>query len=311
MKKEGQTFSLLPLLSAFVFCIILALSETLVPESEKNGGMTPWRAERDVLPGRNVSESFLPRAAEQKTENVLPEVYVRNDTGSGIDKDEILGRNVRVKKTPSGVSVIVVHTHGTEAYTQDGGYTYTESDLFRTTDAEKNVVRVGEELCRELESRGIKTAHYTDYCDYPNYAGAYDRSFDLIEKALSEHPEATVIIDLHRDAIQSADGSYYRPQALIEGEVSAQVELVCGTDGGGLSHPYWRDNLSFQLYLQQRIESMYPGLMRPLNLRNARFNQHFSRGSMLVEMGTCGNTLSEALAAARFFARALAMVLSE
>ncbi len=315
MKKEGQAVFFLPLLSAVLFCVLLYMFDhgytgLFKKQTDETGGMTLWHAERDVLPQKNIPESFIPLKEEEPKEG-LPEVYIRNDTSFEAEPEEILQRNVRISASPSGVSVVVVHTHGTEAYTQDVGYTYTESDSFRTTDSEKNVVRVGEELCRELESRSIKTAHYTDYCDYPNYAGAYDRSFDLIEKALSEHPEARVVIDLHRDAILSADGSYYRTQAIIEGETSAQIEFVCGTDGGGLSHPGWRDNLSFQLYLQQRIESMYPGLMRPLNLRKARFNQHFRTGSMLVEVGSCGNTLSEALTAVRFFARALSEVLSE
>ena len=41
--------------------------------------------------------------------------------------------------------------------------------------------------------------------------------------------------------------------------------------------------------------------MRPLVLRNSRYNQHVTTGSLLVEMGAAGNSLDEALLAARLF----------
>ena len=49
------------------------------------------------------------------------------------------------------------------------------------------------------------------------------------------------------------------------------------------------------------IDSGFP---RPVNLRSQRFNQHMTQGSLLVEVGTSGNTLQEALAGARLFAQA-------
>ncbi|MBQ7625313.1 MAG: stage II sporulation protein P [Clostridia bacterium] len=312
MKREGRITDLLTLAAGFAFCLILALVSRLPPGFfsffKKDGAMTPFVKNTDGLPGGGFTETFIP--APRPRTRALPEVFIRNDTDFDADKNALLARGVRVKKA-DGVSVIIVHTHGTEAYTRTESEKYEESDSFRTTDGSKNVTRVGEELARALEARGIACAHYTEYCDYPAYSGAYDRSRELIERALAAHPEATVVIDLHRDAILSADGSYLRTAANINGRDAAQIEFVCGTDAGGLSHPAWRDNLSFQLYLQQRLQSEYPGLMRPVNLRRARFNQHFRTGSMLIEIGACGNTLSEALYSARLFGDLLGRVLSE
>jgi stage II sporulation protein P len=45
-------------------------------------------------------------------------------------------------------------------------------------------------------------------------------------------------------------------------------------------------------------------------LRASRFNQHLSVGSVLVEVGTHGNTLREALAGVRLFGQSAAAVLT-
>ena len=82
--------------------------------------------------------------------------------------------------------------------------------------------------------------------------------------------------------------------------------FATGTDAGGLTHDHWQDNLAFQAQLHDRLNSAYPGIMRPMSIRASRFNQHIRKGSMLVEVGACGNTLEEALAAAQIFANTLA-----
>ena len=87
--------------------------------------------------------------------------------------------------------------------------------------------------------------------------------------------------------------------------------FVTGTDAGGLTHDHWQDNLAFQAQLHDRLNSAYPGIMRPMSIRASRFNQHIRKGSMLVEVGACGNTLEEALAAAQIFAHTLADALLE
>ena len=115
-----------------------------------------------------------------------------------------------------------------------------------------------------------------------------------------------MVIDVHRDAMVTQNGTKYKTVAEVNGETTAQLMFVCGTDGGGLVHDSWRKNLSFQMKLQDRLNTEYPGLMRPINIRDERFNQHVTLGSMLLEVGTSGNSLPEALSSARLFANALA-----
>ena len=45
--------------------------------------------------------------------------------------------------------------------------------------------------------------------------------------------------------------------------------------------------------------------MRPITVLNYRYNQFVSPGAMLLEVGAAGNSLDEALYAARLFAQAL------
>jgi stage II sporulation protein P len=59
------------------------------------------------------------------------------------------------------------------------------------------------------------------------------------------------------------------------------------------------------------MDTLWPGLARPITLRSSRFNQQLTNGSLLVEVGSHGNTLQEALAGARLFARSAGQVFQE
>ena len=58
--------------------------------------------------------------------------------------------------------------------------------------------------------------------------------------------------------------------------------------------------------VQETLYKDYPTLMRPVTVRNSRYNQHATTGSLLVEVGTAGNSLEEAVNAARLFAAGFA-----
>ena len=61
--------------------------------------------------------------------------------------------------------------------------------------------------------------------------------------------------------------------------------------------------------MQAILNRNAPGVCRDLNLRTERFNQHTSPGAMLLEIGSSGDTLAEALAAARLAGQAIAQLL--
>ena len=116
-------------------------------------------------------------------------------------------------------------------------------------------------------------------------------------------------LDVHRDALVGADGTVYKPVLQIDGVKTAQVMLLVGSDDAGAVFPDWTEHMALAMELQQQMNSLWPGLARPITLRTARFNQQMTKGSLLVEVGSHGNTLDEALAGARLFARSAAKVL--
>ena len=237
-------------------------------------------------------------------------VYFKNETDYAIDMTSLLQKDSPVALGEQGVQVLIMHTHGTEAYTQSPGHAYVASGEYRTTDSSANMLRVGQEICDILNDRGISAVHSRTLNDYPAYNGSYNRALKDIQAHIQQYPTIQLVIDVHRDAIATGN-TYYKTAAEVDGQQTAQLMFVTGTDAGGLTHDHWQDNLAFQAQLHDRLNSTYPGIMRPMSIRASRFNQHIRKGSMLVEVGACGNTLEEALAAAQLFANTLADALLE
>ena len=235
-------------------------------------------------------------------------VYLYDRTGKSLDESVFTAGMVHFT-LGEGPQILIVHTHGSEAYSQTDGLTYQESDPYRTTDCTRNMVRVGEEMAQIFRENGFEVIHDTNLYDYPAYNGAYDRSGAAVKDWLAKYPTIKIILDVHRDALVGTDGSIYKLVSEENGEKVAQVMLVVGTDGGGASHPYWIDNLALAIRYQQELISDYISLARPIVLRNSRYNQNLSTGSLLVEVGGHGNTLTEALAGARLFAESVSQVL--
>ena len=132
----------------------------------------------------------------------------------------------------------------------------------------------------------------------------------VITAYLAQYPSIQMVLDVHRDAAVAPDGTQVAFKTELDGAPSAQLMFVVGTDEGGLSHPNWTDNLANVLKLQAVLNRRFPTLCRDIDLRTERFNADTSPGAMLLEFGSTGNTLSEALCAARAFANALAYTIS-
>ena len=197
-------------------------------------------------------------------------------------------------------TVLILHTHTTESYTKTGEE-YEESSEFRTLSEEYNMVSIGDQMAQLLAAAGIGVIHDRQLHDYPSYNGSYVHARTSTEEILKDHPSIRLILDLHRDALEK-NGSQLRTLARVEGQESAQLMLVVGTNVSRQAHKNWEQNLSLALKLQVQLERMYPGLMRPLNLRQQRFNQDLSAGALLIEVGAAGNSRREALTAAQALA---------
>ena len=239
-------------------------------------------------------------------------VYISNSTAHELSISE-LQKPFAAALGEAEPQVLILHTHGSEAYTPVPG---TEgivwSGDYRTTDYRYNVVRVGDEMAEVLGEAGISVLHDRTLYDYPNYTGAYDRALAAIQTYLEKYPSIRFVLDVHRDAIEDGQGNQYKAVSEVEGVgIPAQMSLVMGSDGSGLEHPNWLENLRLAAAVQQDVLEHYPTLMRPVLLRNSRYNQHATTGSLLLEVGAAGNSPEEAVLAGRLFAERFAAVLTE
>jgi stage II sporulation protein P len=171
------------------------------------------------------------------------------------------------------------------------------------------MVAVGEQITKQLELKGIKTIHDTTIHDYPKYEGAYDRSAATVKAILAQYPSIKVVLDIHRDGIN--DGTtIYQPVAEINGKKAAQVMIVSGCDDGTMGMPNYLQNFRFATSLQQDMESMFPGLTRAVLFKYVKYNQDLTTGSILIEVGSHGNTIDQAVYAGELIGKSLAVTLS-
>lgn len=230
-------------------------------------------------------------------------VYIKNASNKTLDAATLASESFAAKLTDTAPQVLILHTHGSEAYTMPKGQEYVSTGTCRTSDTTCNVVRVGDEIASVLSAYGISVLHDRTLYDDPLYEGAYSRSLEGIETYLEKYPSISFILDIHRDAVEDAQHRQYK---LISQEDpnAAQISFVMGSN-----HDGWQENLKLAAAVAEAIKTDYPTVMRPITLRNSNYNQHKSPGSMLVEVGAAGNSLEEALNSARIFADGFAKVL--
>lgn len=233
-------------------------------------------------------------------------IDIRNSSELAVDGEKLLLTELNWDLEDGEPRVLIFHTHATESYTPTAENPYVESSYYRTLETEDNMVRIGQRLTELLREAGIGTVHDTTFHDYPAYTGSYANARKTLKKHLEQTPSLCLLLDVHRDALETESGKQLATRITVEGRPIARIMLVVGTDAGGLQHPNWQQNLALALKLQRQLESICPGICRYISLRSERFNQDLSPGAVLVEVGTAGNTLEEALAAAEILAQAIA-----
>lgn len=233
---------------------------------------------------------------------VCGRTYISNSTDYVLAQQD-LQLPFAAELTKEEPQILILHTHGSEAYTPAEAESIVWSGEYRTTDSRYNVVRVGDEMAAAFAEAGVSVLHDRTLYDYPSYTGAYDRSLSAIQSYLTQYPSIQIILDIHRDAVADSGGRQYKVVSALEnGSTAAQLTLVVGSDGSGLTHPDWMENLRLAVALQNQVLAEHPTLMRPLLLRNSRYNQHAAAGSLLVEVGAAGNSPEEAALAGRLLA---------
>jgi stage II sporulation protein P len=173
------------------------------------------------------------------------------------------------------------------------------------------MVRVGDDLCKYLNDMGINTIHDTQIHD-DNYTGAYKHSRKSVLKYLEQYPSIDITIDVHRDDITYENKTKVKPTAVVNGKKAARMMIIAGAEYGSVSnYSTWEYNLRFDMAVQNRVNSMYPSLMRPILFAERKYNMDLTHNSFLLEIGTDANTLDEATYSARLFATALGGLLKD
>ncbi len=244
-------------------------------------------------------------------------MYVSNSSKYSFDYKDYADRELPCKydedEEGDDYYVLVVHTHGTEAYTPEGVISDSIDEPYytRSTDNEKNVVSVGAVFAEELEKCGIKTLHYDIAIDEESYTDAYKNSASVIKQLLEKYPSIKYVFDVHRDGVNLSTGEKAKVVCEINGNTAAQVMFVVGTDTLGQKHDNWQDNLAFAVQLQLRLEERFSEFTRPISIKQGAYNQQYSRMGLLIEFGSDGNTLTEAKYSAKMLAREIAHLIKE
>ncbi|MCI9016089.1 MAG: stage II sporulation protein P [Clostridia bacterium] len=261
--------------------------------------------EEDILEETDIADTNI-KTEEIKEHNITAKynltygtVKVKNESKKEITED-ILIPNISLENKKD---ILIFHTHTCESYTPSEKFNYEMTGSYRTTDLNFTVARVGRELKNYLNTYDFNVIHDETYHDYPAYSGSYGKSLTTVENLLKSQPNTQIILDLHRDAIGS--NSDYAPSVKIGDEVAAQMMFVIGTDGGGLEHLNWQQNLKFAVKLQEKANELYPGLFRPIIVRNSRYNQHLSKAATIIEVGATGNTMEQCIVSMKYLSKIL------
>jgi stage II sporulation protein P len=197
-----------------------------------------------------------------------------------------------------GPLVGVYHTHATESFLPE--IKKSQAAQAFSSDTSETVVRVGEMLASELETRyRIPVVHSRTVHDSETRVGAYYRSEQTVKALLDKYPSCGYLVDVHRDS---------QPRNItavtIRGKPYARILLVIGTD-----NPKWVRNYELSRKISDRLEEAYPGISRGILYASAFYNQQYSPNAILVECGGVGNTMEECKNSMEALAWALASLM--
>ncbi len=277
--------------------------EEPAPADPQPEAPSPAAADPDAGQGLVFAENGAPAQTTVPTSAqsyvVAGSAYIKNASSRDITPELFDGSFAAQLSGEDGPQVLILHTHGSEAYTMPPGEEYEASGSYRTRDTSKNMIRIGDEMAAVLSQYGISVVHDREIHD-TDYNSAYENSGASAEAYLEKYPSIRFILDVHRDAISDADGRQYKLVSQ-EDPHAAQVSIVMGSN-----YDQWLENLRLAVVVQQTVLASRPTLMRPVIVRGYGYNQGLSTGSLLVEVGTAGNSLDEAIYAGRLFAAGFA-----
>lgn len=275
-------------------------------QTEPAMAMTEPAAETTaVATAAPASKLFVPQGEGGNPSSPQISLFAPADEDEPVKKQALTLEQAKTH-VKSGPTILIYHTHTTEAYTPTAENPYKASSSYRTREQDKSVVAVGEALKQELEAYGYVVLHDTTDHEPPKLATAYERSEVTMGLYKEKYPSLEIFIDLHRDA--SSDTTDY---VLVNGQPTAKVMCVVGKGEKYDIKPDFDSNLALAQAFTDSLNGLTKGLGRQVRIKPGRYNQHISSHCLLLEVGHNANTLEQALNAVPYMAKALHEALSQ
>ena len=309
---------------AAVALVCFAPWERAEPPTEdgaQNGGVgAPPVTEEDTTPAEGESEScteeqdapdpyaydfsIVPQGA---TPIVPADIRVQknpvNLTDGVIDMQAVMAASCRIPAPRGKVSVLIIHTHTGEGYNREGAlYLDADDDEFaRSADGSDGVLAVGARIAETLNKAGIGTIHCKTVFDGESNREAYARAAEAITTFRLAYPGLVCVIDVHRAATTDASGNIVRSLAVRDGQGIAQTQVICGMGAETTS----KTNLALCMRLHQNMNALFDGSCAGVICKPQSLHGELLPFALTLEIGTCGNTIEEALASADVAAQGL------
>jgi stage II sporulation protein P len=284
---------------------------TAFSQYDPNNSEVSWSGDGDKLPDiTNFKDA--PDGAIYFSEE---DEYMAEETAGGGGETvegespqelENLGDPARLEIEKKAPSILMLHTHSMESYSPFNANNYHSSN------DNQNVVMVGNIMTDILEGKyKYNVIHDKTRHDKVSYADSYINSLTTIKTQLSKNASVKVVLDVHRDAfaIKGEGDAKARKQEYttkINGKDAARVMLVIGQN-----NPNYTELKKFAVYVEKKMEKLYPGLFLKVVTKNGKYNQYYRDHSLLIEVGCMLNTDAEAKYSAELMGNVLGEVMKE
>lgn len=259
--------------------------------------------ELEVLKKSELENLTIKNTDNLQRINVYDMSILNYSSNRNFDLNKLFSKVINLTK--SSDKILLYNTHTSESYINSEKYKFEYSGTARSQDEKYNMINIAKEFEKNLSEKSISVYQDTTPHDYGTYTSAYLKSRTTVKSVLAKTPGIGLSIDVHRDA--AADLAF-RPVVDINGVQVAKLMFVIGVGTNTSKNEYWEENLSLAVQLQKIADEIYPGLFRPMIVRNSVYNQDLNKFSFLIEVGATGNTIDEAMLATRCLSNILNII---
>ena len=252
------------------------------------------------------------KSLKVKKENILNNIIktisnpinIVSSNYKGLVKNKTLSQKSPIEKKEDNEALIYIYnSHQTEEYKPSNFAEYSVSPTVMATSYILKEKLKEDGINSIVEERSIK-----DYLNANNkkYVYSYEASRSYMESSKNDNPSLKYFIDVHRDSLP-------RDKTTVEINGKNYVKIIFLI---GLENPNFESNLEFTTRINNKLESMYPGISKGIYKKggagvNGVYNQDFSANTILVEFGGPENTIDEVFNSTIAFEEAFTEVIKE